>query len=581
MKLSSSLHLLIVVLIYLGLPGCSGQEKEAGGTEIVAKVGSRTITLEDLERAYEKTPPSLKKGEGGLENLTAFLETMVQKELLAQAAEDSIRELTPRQKIRLDRRTDNIISEIIEEEEVRPDLEVADAEIDELYEKRKIGYRPRHILVKSLAEANEIMTLLSEGAVFEALAMQMSIDRRTYANGGDMGLLLAGDTDPDFEAALFNMKVGETVGPVKTVSGYHIIRLEDQREVQVPPLDDDLRERLKLMILTRRAIDRKEAFLDRIKKKVGVKYHPEAVRLLDRRFTALWANEEFLGDPTSIGSPGVDPSLWFPEFAEEDYDLPLFTFGDSTIVLGEWIEKMHYAPAIMWPKGGGDEWVRKHLDDTYYKEIVIAYGRSEGMRNDPEVLRRRELAREEILVNTFYRTRIDTVSPPREEDVWKYYQDNLLRYSLPEDLVQASLFYFNDEDAAAEAVERWEGGATDNEVYMEYHQAGTLTEWRPSERLLKESAEAELFDACWELEGGDFFGPLTIFGDYIVGRMEGKTAAGPIPWEYAKERVGQDLLAARKEARLQEVIENLKTKYPVEVHAEVLAGSKLAAVEAG
>ncbi len=303
MKLRSSLRLLVVALVSLGLPGCSGEKKATGGTEIVAEVGARTITLEELEEAYEKAPESMKAGEEDIEGLRAFLETMIQKELLAQAAEDSIGELSPRQKIRLDRRTDNIIFEVIEDDEVRPNLEVSDAEIEEFYEKRKIGYRPRQIMVKSLAEANEIMTLLGEGAVFEALAMQMSIDRKTYSNGGDMGLVFAGDTDPDFEKALFTMKVGETVGPVRTSGGYHIIRLEDKREVQVPPLDDDLRERMKIMILTRRSAQRKEAFLDRVKEEVGVKYHPQAVRLLDRRFTALWANEEFLEDPASIGVP--------------------------------------------------------------------------------------------------------------------------------------------------------------------------------------------------------------------------------------------------------------------------------------
>lgn len=547
----------------------------------MAEVGSRTITLEDLESAYEKAPESMKPEEEGVEGLRAFLETMIQKELLAQAAEDSIGGLNSRQKIRLERRTDNIIYEVIEAEEARPDLEVTDREIEELYEKRKIGYRPRHILVKSLGEANEIMTLLNEGAMFEALAMQMSIDRRTYANGGDMGLVFAGDTDPDFERALFNMEVGETVGPVKTSRGYHIIRLEDKHEAPVPPLDDDLRERVKIMILTRRSMELKEAFLDKVKEEVGVKYHPEAVRLLDRRFTALWDDKKFLEDPASIGSPGVDASRWFPEFAEEDYDLPLVTIGDSTIVLGQWIEKMLYAPAIVWPKGGGDEWIRKQLDNTYYKDFVIAYGEAKGMRDDPEVLRRRKLAREEMLVNTFYFTRIDTVGPPRDEDVWKYYQDNLLRYSLPDDLCQASLFYFNDEEAAAEAVERWEKGESDNEVYMDYKQAGTLKEWLPSEKLIRGRDEEELFEACWELERGDFFGPLEIFGEYIVGRMEGKTKSGPIPWELAKERVRDDLAMARKEARLQEVIEDLRAKYPVEVHEGVLGGSKLAAVEAG
>lgn len=569
MRLPLSLSLIVAFVIFAGLLGCGKKEAEDKSV-VVATVGERTITLDELQNKYKTTPVSFRPKEEGVEGLKAFLETMIQKDLLAQAAEDSIGELNPRQKVRLERRTDNIIYEIIESQEVRPSLTVTDAEVEEFYESRKTGYRPRHILVKSLGEANEIMRLLSEGAVFEALAMQMSIDRNSYSNGGDMGFVSKGDTDPAFEAALLKMKVGETVGPIKTDAGYEVIRLEDHREVQLPPLDDDLRERFKMMILSRRGKELKDAFLSRIKEELGVKYYPEPVRLIDRRFTQLWANQEFLDDPASIGSPGTDASKWFPEFADEDRALTLTVIGDSTITLGAWIDKMYYAPALVWPKGGGDEWVRAQLDETYYKDIVIAYGNSKDMRDDPEVLRRRVLAREEMLVNTFYFTRIDTVSPPNAEGVWDYYEENLPRYSLPEDLVQATVFHFNDAAAAEEALARWSSGDDDNTVYKKYKEAGKLTEWEPSEKYFRGVAETELFETCWPLDAGQFFGPITIFGDHLIGRMEGKTPAGPIPFEYARDRVYQDVLAERKEARLQEILEGLRASYPVTRHDELI-----------
>lgn len=574
MKLRLLICVLAGAVAFATTPGCS--KKGASESPVVATVGSRTITLGQLEDKFESTSDAHKSGEEGIEGLRKFLDTMIEKELLAQAAEDSIGDLNPRQKIRLERRTNNIVSEVIEASEVRPDMNVSEAEIENLYEQRKIGYRPRQIVVKSLSEANEVMNLLSEGAVFEALAMQMSIDRKSYENGGDMGFISAGDTYPELEAALKTMKVGETAGPIKTDLGYHILRLEEQREVPVPPLDDDLKGKLKTMILTRRSVLAKQAFLDKVKQEVGVKYNTEALRLLDRRFSALWANEKFKKDPASIGTPGLDASSWFPEFTEEDRDLALITIGDSTITMGQWIDKMMYAPAIMWPRGGGDEWVKSQLDDAYFKDMVIAYGLKRGMRDDPEVLRRRALSREEMLLNTFYFTRVDTVSPPRDDEVWNYYEKNISRYSLPEDYVQATLFYFKNEAAATEALERWKKGEGDDVLYKDYKEAGTLTDWEPNAGLLKGATEAVVFDACWKREAGDFFGPVVLFGDYIVGRMEGKTPAGPIPWEYAKSRVTTDMIAERKEARLQQILADLRTKYPVQVNEDVLASSHLA-----
>ena len=579
MKPSFSLCVVFLSALCLPLLGCSKKQEEKAEGQILATVGTRTITLEQFEEKFKKMPSGMKPKEEGLEGLRRFLETMIQKELIAQVAEEEIRELTDKQKNRLENRTRNIIFEILDGREVRPNYEVADSEVEELHEKRKIGYRPRHILVKSLGEANEVLKLLSEGGVFEALSMEFSIDTRTYRDGGDLGYITLGEMPVEFDAALESMKVGETVGPVKTDRGYHIIRLEDSREMDRPPLDDKLREQLKFTIMARRAKTAKDNFLEKVKKEIGVKYHPEAVRLLDRRFTNLWANQEFLDSPASIGQPGGDASVWFPEFNDEDRDLSLVTMGDSTITLGDWIDKKRYAPSLVWPKGGGDEWIREHLDETYYRDIVIEYGLAKGMRDDPEVLEKRALAKEEMLVNIFYRQKVDTVSIPSMEEAWQYYEDNLSKYSLPDDLVQAALLRFTDRASAVETLEGWKAGDDQGELYKIMKDRGVLSDWDPQATFLRSEAEAEIFDVCWESEPGDFFGPIEIFEEFIIGRLAGKSPAGPIPWEYAQERVASDLHAKRKDDKLASIIDAAKLRFPVDVDDDVLAGSELLNVE--
>ena len=44
---------------------------------------------------------------------------------------------------------------------------------------------------------------------------------------------------PEFSAALTKLKKGQVTDvPVKTQFGYHVIRLDDTREAQLPKLDD-------------------------------------------------------------------------------------------------------------------------------------------------------------------------------------------------------------------------------------------------------------------------------------------------------------------------------------------------------
>lgn len=332
------------------LVGCSKKDVVDTETVVVATVGDRSITLKQFDESLEKMPDKYRPAEEGLEGLKEFLDTVINKELLAQVAEEEIGGLNEMQKMRWERMTRRFVFELVERREVHANTDVTDDEIEEAY-KRETVYRARHILLNSLAEAQRMRSLLDQGAVFEVAANKVSVDRRTAKDGGDLGPVSFGGMPAAIDEALEQMEVGETVGPVKTNLGYHIIKLEDKSQRELPPLDANMRDQLKNLLMGRKAQDDAKAFLEKAKKAVGVKYHPEAMRLLDRHFSALWAAPEFLKDPVSIGQPGVDPGPWFPDFSDEDRALPMVTIADSIVYLGDWIDRKYRAPALVWPKG--------------------------------------------------------------------------------------------------------------------------------------------------------------------------------------------------------------------------------------
>lgn len=63
---------------------------------------------------------------------------------------------------------------------------------------------------------------------FQALAQQFS-QSPTAAVGGDLGWTHSGDLEPELERAILRMKPGEISDPIRTVSGYTILALRDQR----------------------------------------------------------------------------------------------------------------------------------------------------------------------------------------------------------------------------------------------------------------------------------------------------------------------------------------------------------------
>ncbi|MCG7199314.1 SurA N-terminal domain-containing protein [Marinobacter pelagius] len=131
--------------------------------------------------------------------------------------------------------------------------EVTDEELQAYYEERSDDLareerRASHILIEDGADASETMATIQErlaaGESFAALAEEYSIDTVSAEEGGDLGYAGRGVYDEAFEDALFALEEGEVSEPVNTSFGVHLIKLEDVRRSEVPPLAE-LEEQLR------------------------------------------------------------------------------------------------------------------------------------------------------------------------------------------------------------------------------------------------------------------------------------------------------------------------------------------------
>ena len=99
-------------------------------------------------------------------------------------------------------------------------------------EKAWKAYQPKvtvqHILVSKKSKAEEITKELKNGKSFKSLVKKYSLDTGTKNNEGKLPAFDSTDTslDPAFKNAAFKLKTGETTkSPVKSQSGYHVIRM--------------------------------------------------------------------------------------------------------------------------------------------------------------------------------------------------------------------------------------------------------------------------------------------------------------------------------------------------------------------
>ena len=129
-------------------------------------------------------------------------------------------------------------------ENYRKTSPVTDADVKAEYDKFVAAnggkeYKARHILVETEDQAKKIIADLKKGGSFEDIAKQQSKDPGSGANGGDLDWANPASFVPEFSEAMVKLKPGElTQVPVKSQFGYHVIRVDEVRDAQLPKLDE-------------------------------------------------------------------------------------------------------------------------------------------------------------------------------------------------------------------------------------------------------------------------------------------------------------------------------------------------------
>ena len=94
-------------------------------------------------------------------------------------------------------------------------------------------------MVEKEEDAKAILASLKKGGKFEDIAKKQSKDPGSGAKGGNLDWANPASYVPEFTEALIKLEKGKmTQTPVKSQFGWHIIRLDDTRQAQLPKLED-------------------------------------------------------------------------------------------------------------------------------------------------------------------------------------------------------------------------------------------------------------------------------------------------------------------------------------------------------
>ena len=210
---------------------------------VAATVNGRPIYIEDV-RAYAVARALMREGEDLDANSDAFylaLEELIQLRLFAMEAEARGLDRDPLVRRQLENARERVLAAAIYDE---IDQRAVDpAAIERLYRENssRLGgdqeMRLRMMRFATREEAEAALRRLAQGERFEALAFELSTERNSAPDGGDLDFRSMGDMLPPIRQAVERAALGDLIGPIEFDNAWHVIRLEDLREGQLPSLE--------------------------------------------------------------------------------------------------------------------------------------------------------------------------------------------------------------------------------------------------------------------------------------------------------------------------------------------------------
>lgn len=230
----------------LAVAGCSRGGEDGPpepGDQAVARIQDQTIWASDVRR--EAVAQGL-VGEGEPLDATSdlfrrVLDEVIDQKLLAREAARRRLDASPLAQRRLEATRERILGDMLVESVVNGTI--TDQAVQTLYnEQLRLArtseeYRLRLILSRTKPEADAVVGILGQGASFEAVATERSIDEATRFSGGDLGYSTLDVMPQAYANALRDQPAGATVGPFQTEGGWAVLRVEDRRKENPPTLE--------------------------------------------------------------------------------------------------------------------------------------------------------------------------------------------------------------------------------------------------------------------------------------------------------------------------------------------------------
>ena len=517
----------------------------------VAWVGDSALSYNDFKSRYEDYLVFT----GVQDNVRAryaVLNNMVNEILLRRYDDNAKVYSDPEYKKELASAWTRTVLAFLKDQEVYAKITVTDRELREAYQRSKVKIAVRHLYAATEKEAENLYHLVKIGVSFEELAKQVFTDTTLRNNGGYLGYITWGQTDPEFERVAYSLKVGEVSRPVRTAEGYSIIRVDGR--VEDPFATEYGFLNMKRKIERALKIDKKAPYEAAYLKNV---FNREKMKFNDKALKAIYDDLE----KTESGSHEVNPerragSQRCVEYAGRDYsqaDIETKLFGtpefDRKLVTNERQLKLAVTGLVM-------------------QDVLMGIAHAKGYDTTSYVAETYTTLANYIYLD-YKRNEVLDLVPVADSEITSYYEKNIAYYT-GERQMNVQEIIVADDQTAENLRRRLDSGEDFGDLAAKY----SLRSWTSKNRgimgLSPFSYFGELKDTLWNLPSGSVLGPVHFDKYYGLFRLLGREEGRPIDLALVRDAIVKAIRNEKGFPYMQRKLEALAKLTSVKTNVELV-----------
>lgn len=543
--------ILVLVLIAIGVSACSDNDSISEGG-VVATVGSFEISDKHFEnhlkRYYLRTGQALNLNE---DVRLAVVNSRIERYAIVEHAREmgwASDASAVYNKAIIERK---VLMEEYQRRFIHDRIQLSENQIRDVFRRSNMSVKASHLLAPTLEDANELYNRLQKGESFESLAREVFQSPSLRETGGDLGYFGIDEMDLAFEDAAFTMRPGEISRPIKTTTGYSIIKVTDV--IESPILTEvqfaQQRPNMEQVALyqekeraTRRDLDQTLSSMDWNQQAIDQLWG-EVSSQRDRYFTSDVSLSEL---PISI--------------SEDIRGQTIARYGGFAFTVNDFLVESYYTPADRRAQVKSKDDFIGQLEGMAYRAFALGL-----VKNHPGV---DQNFLKESIEETFYgylferfEADLDTKIKVDELQMRQAYNRDPSMFVQPVTLDMSEIVLTNA-DQAAEVFASLENGASFEQMLENFGAETSSKKFGGHIGNLPITQFGSMASALRSIRPGDYAGPFQVASNYfVILRCNERTESRQLAFEEAEDKVRDYLYSTERRRVRDAIIGDLRSRF--------------------